>query len=59
MSNPEFKRNLWLSFSTHRLIGMPALLALTFLAVAYADFSSEVAGSLYTTSTALPGWLSR
>src|SRR5512135_855823 len=53
MSNPEFKRNLWLSFSTHRLIGMPALLALTFMAVAMADFRDEVAGSLYTASIAL------
>lgn len=31
--NPEFKRNLWLSFSMPRLIGMPAILALIFLAV--------------------------
>ncbi|AMC35822.1 hypothetical protein [Janthinobacterium sp. B9-8] len=31
--NPEFKRNLWLTFSTPRLIGMPAILALIFLAV--------------------------
>ncbi|NHQ88033.1 hypothetical protein HA050_18150 [Iodobacter sp. HSC-16F04] len=31
--NPEFKRNLWLSFSMQRLIGMPAILALIFLAV--------------------------
>ncbi|MFC7418309.1 hypothetical protein ACFQNF_00250 [Iodobacter arcticus] len=31
--NPEFKRNLWLSFSTPRLIGMPAILALICLAV--------------------------
>ncbi len=30
--NPEFKRNLWLTFSTLRLIGMPAVLALIFLA---------------------------
>ena len=37
MSNPEFKRNLWLSFSTHRLIAMPALLALTFLAISLSD----------------------
>ena len=50
MSNPEFKRNLWLSFSMHRLIGMPALLALTFITIAFADFRNEVASSLYTTS---------
>jgi hypothetical protein len=31
--NPEFKRNLWLSFSMPRLIGMPAILALIFFAV--------------------------
>ncbi|MDR2874551.1 MAG: hypothetical protein LBV44_01295 [Methylobacillus sp.] len=34
MMNPEFRRNLWLSFSTHRLIAMPALLALIFLTAA-------------------------
>lgn len=53
MSNPEFKRNLWLSLSTHRLIGMPALLALTFMAVAMADFRGEVADNLYSTSVSL------
>ena len=51
MSNPEFKRNLWLSFSKHRLIGMPSLLALTFLAIAFAQ--DEVAGNLYAASVAL------
>ena len=53
MSNPEFKRNLWLSFSMHRLIGMPALLALTFLAITLADQQDKVADSLYTASVAL------
>jgi len=53
MSNPEFKRNLWLSFSKHRLIGMPALLALTFLAVALADHENQVADSLYIASISL------
>ena len=53
MSNPEFKRNLWLSFSLHRLIGMPALLALTFMAVALADFRNEVASGLYTASISM------
>ena len=47
MSNPEFKRNLWLSFSTHRLVAMPALLALTFLAAALADPQDNVAERLY------------
>jgi hypothetical protein len=50
MSNPEFKRNLWLSFSMHRLIGMPALLTLIFMAIALADFKSDIANSLYITS---------
>jgi hypothetical protein len=53
MSNPEFKRNLWLSFSTHRLIGMPALLLLTFLAAALADQQNRVAESLFSASIAL------
>lgn len=53
MSNPEFKRNLWLSFSTHRLVGMPVLLALTFLAIALADQQEQVADNLYTASIAL------
>jgi hypothetical protein len=53
MSNPEFKRNLWLSFSMHRLIAMPALLALTFLATALAGQQNEVANNLYMASIAL------
>ena len=53
MSNPEFKRNLWLSFSTHRLIAMPALLAFTFLAVALIDDGERVAEHLYTSSITL------
>ena len=50
MINPEFKRNLWLSFSTHRLIGMPAFLTLIFMTIALADFRSEIASSLYVSS---------
>ena len=50
MSNPEFKRNLWLSFSTHRLVAMPALLGLTFLAAALADQQERVADMLYMAS---------
>ncbi len=53
MSNPEFKRNLWLSFSLHRLIGMPALLALTFVAISLADFDHEVAKNMYAVSVTL------
>jgi len=30
-ANPEFRRNLWTEFSTHRLIAMPMLLGLLFL----------------------------
>jgi hypothetical protein len=33
MMNPEFKRNLWLQFSTHRLIAMPAVIGLSILAI--------------------------
>lgn len=47
--NPEFKRNLWLSFSMPRLIGMPAILALIFLAV---GMNSELS-KLGSTATAL------
>jgi len=53
MSNPEFRRNLWLSFSPHRLIGMPALLALTFTAVALANSGDQVANGLYAASTSI------
>lgn len=53
MSNPEFNRNLWLSFSTHRLIGMPALLVLTFMTVALADSGNDVASGLYTASVSM------
>ncbi len=47
--NPEFKRNLWLSFSMPRLIGMPAILALIFLAV---GMNTELS-KLGSTATAL------
>lgn len=53
MSNPEFKRNLWLSFSPQRLIGMPALLALTFTAIFFANFRNKVADNLFGVSIAL------
>ena len=39
MINPEFKRNLWLQFSLHRLIAMPAILGLIFLTLKVADNS--------------------
>jgi hypothetical protein len=53
MSNPEFKRNLWLSFSTHRLIAMPALLALIFMTVAFSDTREGTAESIYNIAVAL------
>jgi hypothetical protein len=52
MNNPEFKRNLWLSFSMHRLIAMPALLALTLLATALTD-RDKIADSLYSVAIGL------
>jgi hypothetical protein len=52
MSNPEFKRNLWLSFSKHRLIAMPALLALTLFAVSLSE-QHDVADRLFTASILL------
>ena len=46
--NAEFRRNLWLELSTHRLIAMPAALALV-LALVYA-MSDEPRESLAATS---------
>ncbi|AMO96314.1 putative membrane protein [Collimonas fungivorans] len=37
MINPEFKRNLWLQFSLHRLIAMPAILGLIFFTLSLAN----------------------
>ena len=31
MGSPEFRRNLWLEFTPHRLIAMPVLLGAVFL----------------------------
>lgn len=53
MINPEFRRNLWLSFSPHRLIAMPGLLALSFLAFALSGQNEHVAQRLYNLGTAL------
>ncbi|MDR0776777.1 MAG: hypothetical protein LBE81_09095 [Azonexus sp.] len=52
MINPEFRRNLWLSFSMHRLIAMPALLGLVFLTAAFYGSASS-ARNLYSTATVL------
>lgn len=37
MMNPELRRNLWLEITTHRLLAMPAVLGLAFLALAAID----------------------
>ncbi|MDD2721977.1 MAG: hypothetical protein PHH47_11785 [Gallionella sp.] len=53
MNNPEFKRNLWLSFSSHGLIAMPALLALSLIATALASEGNNKMESLHSVATAL------
>jgi len=54
MMNPEFKRNIWLSFSRHKLIAMPVLLGLTLLAIAISERKSDhVADTLYFTAIIL------
>lgn len=45
LSNPEFRRNLWLEFSGHRLVSMPAVLGLIFLAAVLAN-GPDLAGDL-------------
>ena len=35
--NPELRRNLWLEITTHRLLAMPVILGLAFLALAAVD----------------------
>ncbi|MES2205683.1 MAG: hypothetical protein V4525_02670 [Pseudomonadota bacterium] len=42
MLNPEFKRNLWLQFSLHRLVATPILLALVFLAIQISGMVGEL-----------------
>lgn len=54
MMNPEFKRNLWLSFSTHKLIAMPALLGLGALAIAMSNkFAVQTADNLYSAAVSM------
>jgi hypothetical protein len=49
MMNPEFKRNLWLGFSMHKLIAMPVLLGMGALALAMSEkFSEKTPEYLYT-----------
>ncbi len=53
MMNPEFKRNLWLSFSVHKLIAMPVLLGMGALALALSEkFSGKTPDLLYNTAIA-------
>ena len=42
MLNPEFKRNLWLQFSLHRLVATPLLLTLIFLAIRISGMVEEL-----------------
>ncbi|AIY40790.1 hypothetical protein LT85_1632 [Collimonas arenae] len=51
MINPEFKRNLWLQFSLHRLIAMPAVLGLVFFTLSMAG--SNFPGGIPLDSVAL------
>jgi hypothetical protein len=53
MSNPEFKRNLWLSFSRSRLVTMPAILALIFLATYASHFPQVFFREVHIVSIAL------
>jgi hypothetical protein len=55
-TNPEFKRNLWLQFSLHRLIAMPAVLGLTILAVGAAG-STEGVSNLVSAGFFILVWL--
>jgi len=50
--NPEFRRQLWLQFSTTRLIVLPMLLAASFIAV-YVNVSSAPAAPLAATAMLL------
>ena len=57
-NNPEFKRNLWLELTTHRLIVAPALLALLFMSVGnvgYGIGSSLMATIIFFVVTMLWG----
>lgn len=52
LNNPEFRRNLWLEFTGHRLLAMPAVLGLIFLAVILAD-GPDLAGNLQQLATTI------
>jgi hypothetical protein len=46
MNNPEFKRNIWLELSTHRLIAAPVILALIFFVVMQNENGAVEANSI-------------
>ncbi|HEY6020961.1 MAG TPA: hypothetical protein VIY48_13980 [Candidatus Paceibacterota bacterium] len=52
MINPEFTRNLWLEFSIQKLVAMPAILFLIFLAMAMSN-TAIMQDTLSTTATVL------
>lgn len=52
MNNPEFRRNLWLEFSPHRLVAMPVILALLFLAITLSN-RGQTAANLHSAATSL------
>ena len=59
MSNPEFKRNIWLELSLHRLIAAPVLLGLIFFVLMQSDndasFTHSAAQSIFIIATMLWG----
>jgi ABC-type transport system involved in multi-copper enzyme maturation permease subunit len=48
LSNPEFRRHVWLELTPHRLVAMPALLALIFLLVAMGASEARGAALAFT-----------
>jgi hypothetical protein len=61
MNNPEFKRNIWLELSLHRLIAAPVLLGLIFFVLiqndngAGAGMTNSIAKSIFVIATILWG----
>lgn len=61
INNPEFKRNLWLELSTHRLIAAPVLLSLIFFVLTQNDndagvgITNAIAKSIFVIATMLWG----
>lgn len=53
--NPEFRRNLWMELTTHRLVAMPAMLVLV-LALVYAA-SDDRAANVATAAAVIAGAL--